>query len=827
MSSKSKRKQKHGRKSRSRSEATQQRRPPADKPQAANQSPSDTSRRPQNGPSRLALRRSKLSLRVKLLFSLVTTVAVFVLLEVALVALGVQPVSYREDPYVGFASRIPLFVEHRESDGNVSLVTAENKLRLFNRQRFPKEKPVGAYRVFCLGGSTTYGRPYEDTTSFCGWLRAFLPKADPSRQWELINAGGISYASYRVAMVAEELVRYEPDLLIIYAGQNEFLERRTYGRLINTPRAVSEVGALLARTRTYSAVKRGMDSLTERTPETATKRFVLPGEVEAILDDSVGLEEYHRDNKFRQQVIDHYRHNLSRIVEIARSGGAAVVLVNPASNLRDCSPFKSEHRDGLSDREQQRWQSLFDRAREAQTKGEWKEVLAALDQAALIDNRYAKSHYLRGQVLCELGRYEEAKAAFALARDEDVCPLRALGMMRKIVAEVASDWEVPLVDFVTLVETQSAHGIPGDNLFLDHVHPTIEGNQLLARSILDEMIRQQIVHPTAGWGEAVIRQVTKRVEGTLDLHSHGVALRNLSKVLAWAGKHEEAGRLAKKATELNPGDAEAYFQIGGSAARLGQIEQAEAAYRRALELRPSYSRARVNLGLLAQRRGQTETAIESFRRAIAADANDYKAHLSLAVALLKRRQLQPAAEHCRLAIELQPRCHEAHVVRATALVHLGRVREAAGHLEKAIELEPGNAETHHRLGGLQAALGDYREALRLFRRAVELDAGHAEAKDSLAWLLATAPDAKVRDGAEAVRLAKQLCEDNGFKDPATLRSLAVAEAETGQFDQAAATARQAIRLAESAGHQALANDIRARLQFFVSHRPCREGTAVR
>ena len=56
------------------------------------------------------------------------------------------------------------------------------------------KKESGVTRIICLGGSTTYGRPYNDKTSFCGWLREFLPAVDPSRQWEVINAGGISYA---------------------------------------------------------------------------------------------------------------------------------------------------------------------------------------------------------------------------------------------------------------------------------------------------------------------------------------------------------------------------------------------------------------------------------------------------------------------------------------------------------------------------------------------------------------------------------------------------------------------------------------------------------
>ena len=100
-------------------------------------------------------------------------------------AIGVKPLSYEEDPYVGFSSQIPLFISN---EGNEELlVTARNKLAYFNKQEFSRTKPENTTRVFCLGGSTTYGRPYDDTTSFCGWLRKFLPAADPDRKWELIN----------------------------------------------------------------------------------------------------------------------------------------------------------------------------------------------------------------------------------------------------------------------------------------------------------------------------------------------------------------------------------------------------------------------------------------------------------------------------------------------------------------------------------------------------------------------------------------------------------------------------------------------------------------
>ena len=144
----------------------------------------------------------------KLLFAIITVVILFAAVEIVLLAVGVRTVLYDEDPYVGFSSHIPLFVEQTDPNGNKIMVTARNKLQFFNKQQFTSKKSAGTYRIFCMGGSTTFGRPYDDMTSFCGWLRAMLPKADPSRKWELVNAGGVSYASYRVAALMAELVRY-------------------------------------------------------------------------------------------------------------------------------------------------------------------------------------------------------------------------------------------------------------------------------------------------------------------------------------------------------------------------------------------------------------------------------------------------------------------------------------------------------------------------------------------------------------------------------------------------------------------------------------------
>jgi hypothetical protein len=218
------------------------------------------------------------------ILSLVAIGLFFGFLEGVLAIVGVRPMLMHEDPFVGFVSNVPLFVPEMNSAGRQILSTAANKQRHFNRQQFYKKKPTGTYRIFCLGGSTTYGRPYNDATSFAGWLRELLPSADPRRRWEVINAGGISYASYRVARLMNELVLYEPDLFIIYSGHNEFLEERSYGALRDAPGAIKSTAALLARTRTWAAMSLMMKRMNVVSSSKPDQRVRLTGEVDTLLE---------------------------------------------------------------------------------------------------------------------------------------------------------------------------------------------------------------------------------------------------------------------------------------------------------------------------------------------------------------------------------------------------------------------------------------------------------------------------------------------------------------------------------------------------------------
>ncbi len=149
----------------------------------------------------------------------------FVLIEcvLRLTGLGI-PTSYQE-PFVGFSQSFPLF----ELDAPAGeFRTARHHHYFFGLQHFPAKKKATTFRAFCLGGSTVLGHPYNTETALPRWLEIELAGCDPSHRYEVVNCGGMSYASYRLVPILQEVFDYDPDLIVVMTGHNEFLEERTY-----------------------------------------------------------------------------------------------------------------------------------------------------------------------------------------------------------------------------------------------------------------------------------------------------------------------------------------------------------------------------------------------------------------------------------------------------------------------------------------------------------------------------------------------------------------------------------------------------------------------
>jgi tetratricopeptide (TPR) repeat protein len=161
----------------------------------------------------------------------------------------------------------------------------------------------------------------------------------------------------------------------------------------------------------------------------------------------------------------------------------------------------------------------------------------------------------------------------------------------------------------------------------------------------------------------------------------------------------------------------------------------------------------------------------------------------------------------------------AHNNLGTLLRQKGQVDEAIYHYQQALKIMPDTESVRFNLARAFVQEGKSGEAIAQYHQALQLDPNDMEALNNLAWLLATAPQPALRNGDEALQLARRANELAGGKNPVVMGTLAAAFAETGQFAAAAQTVQQALELAQTAGQQDLIRGFAAQLQRYKEGRP--------
>jgi tetratricopeptide (TPR) repeat protein len=217
---------------------------------------------------------------------------------------------------------------------------------------------------------------------------------------------------------------------------------------------------------------------------------------------------------------------------MTRRAGVPLLLINPVCNLRDCPPFKSEHRDGLTAEEKANWEALWAKAR-LLYRSDMPRAIERLQQAMAMDDQYAGLHYEMGNCWDAVSEPAKARAAYLRAKELDVCPLRILEPMNEAVLKIARQTGTPLVDARRLIERRSRHGIPGDYLLIDHVHPSIRGHQMIAEAIAEELSRLGFVQPAPGWQAERDRKFREHLASLNDFY-YLEGLRHLKSLRGWA-----------------------------------------------------------------------------------------------------------------------------------------------------------------------------------------------------------------------------------------------------------------------------------------------------
>jgi Flp pilus assembly protein TadD len=230
------------------------------------------------------------------------------------------------------------------------------------------------------------------------------------------------------------------------------------------------------------------------------------------------------------------------------------------------------------------------------------------------------------------------------------------------------------------------------------------------------------------------------------------------------------------------------------------------------------------------RKGETDQAIAQYRMALESKPGDPATHYNLGLAFFAKGETDEAIAQYRKALESQPDSAETQFTantRATlgsALFTKGQTDEAIAQYRKALESAPDNAEARNNLGIALSTKGELDEAVTQYRKALEINPNQVYVLNNLAWLLATTPDASLRNGAKALALAAQANQLSGNANPTVLHTLAAAYAETGNYGQAAATARRGLELALAQKNDTLAATLQKEIKLYETGAPVRDAS---
>ena len=611
---------------------------------------------------------------------------------------------------VQYGPNLSLFITDEIRGTSYHVMNPQVKSRYFARVAFNPStspdfflvpKPPESYRIFCLGGSTTVGYPFWYNGSFSSYLRDRLRMEFPGKRVEVINVGMTATNSFTVLDMAQDLMEFEPDLLVVYDGHNEF-----YGALgvashesFNTPRWLTLLGLRALRFRTVLLVRDLVGAVLGLFTDSGSPR-PLGTMMEKLAHGQYipyGSETYRRG-------VEVFRANVRELAELCQRHAVPLLLGTQVSNLRDQPPFVSGDPRGDAEA-RRRFHTAVNAGLTFMMNGVPDSALQSFRLATSLDSLHAEPFFQMGRSLERLGMPARAAEAYRRARDLDQLRFRASADLNRVILEAGSRRGVAAVDMEEVFAGASPDSLIGLILMFEHLHPRSRGNFLMARAYAAAIRRQGFLEPAERW-QPLTDEDEKRLwqrRPVTELDERTAERRTAVLLSGWPFTEQfpvvdavdETDTLALLAEELTRGT-------------LGWPQ----AHTRAAEFY-----------IL---RGDLEGAEREFRAIInQIPLIDVQPYLKLARLLLEKREYREMREVLRASLEIEPTILAYRALGDIAL-NTGRPTEAAEYYKKTFAFSQSPAE--------QVENG-HLLALSLFRAGQR-----AEARTQLDRVLSIAPD---------------------------------------------------------------------------------------
>ncbi len=593
--------------------------------------------------------------------------------------------------------------------------------------RIPAGKPADHVRIFIFGGSAAMGWP-DAAYGFGRVLEVMLAELYPARKFDVIVTAMEGMNSHVARVIADEAAGLQPDLFIVYMGNNEVVG--PYGASDVFGGCASSLGAIrvsewLRSTRTGQLAGRIIAAITGQGTRVHKGLESFAGA--AVRADDPRLAGMHAN----------FAANLAAIREAATRAGAKAVVCTVASNLRDCPPFISSRRPGLSDADRARFDELCAAGRAKASAGDCQAAMEQFRQAAGIDADSANLEYWMGQCCLAAGQADKAREHITRSRDRDGLRARADTKINDALRQAGKLYD-GFVDFEKLLadDPLSRDGLTGSALLVDHVNFTFAGNCRLAAAVLPE-----VQHLLAGkLGPAAEPKASTAPAAGLDE-------KHLAQALAMTGW--DRYRLADM---LSAQMAAAPFanQFGAAArlaARRDQVEQLRmftlaeirpaifAQYLKALAARPDDPMLRANYATCLYRLGDPAAAAGEWAELLQKMPGNAEYEAQLGVTLMQQGKLPEASEHFRAALAVLPHDLNALNNLGASLLRQVQLNDAGDCFREVLRANPDHADARANLGITLAGKNDQAGAIKQFQTVLDKNPSHAGALRNLARLL--------------------------------------------------------------------------------------------
>jgi tetratricopeptide (TPR) repeat protein len=351
------------------------------------------------------------------------------------------------------------------------------------------EKPENSYRIFVFGGSTAAGYPYHFNARFSSILKNLLNKSYPNRFFEVVNFSMTAVNSYTVADLVNRCWEYKPDMLLIYSGHNEF-----YGALgVGSTESISNSHALIKTYlylndyKTFQFLAYIINQFTRLFREHPIEEYT---ERTTLMERMVKNKKIRYGSNLYQKSLRYFEKNIEEVIRESQSRGVKIVLSTITSNVRDQKPFA----DDISGKAPAGlWQSLIDKANQNFQQGNIDSAEYYYQKCLEIDSLTASPHFGSAQIFEERKNYTKSFHHFYVAKDFDALRFRASEDLNQVIIRLSDHYNLPLADTKTDFEQDSPHQTPGNNLFLEHLHPNTSGYYLMAITFYRTLVNYNLL----------------------------------------------------------------------------------------------------------------------------------------------------------------------------------------------------------------------------------------------------------------------------------------------------------------------------------------------